>query len=70
MKITSIKDDKEDASTDTGSVTRTEANTPCEEWHKSISWTWSAKANACVYRVLVLLLNNLQFKLGLKRIVK
>lgn len=39
------------SSSNTQSVTRTEANTPCEEWHNSKNWTWSEKTKACVYRV-------------------
>lgn len=39
------------SSSNTQSVTRTEANTPCEEWHNSKNWTWSEKTKTCVYRV-------------------
>lgn len=43
--------DPKDNGNNNGGGRRTEANTPCEEWHKSKDWTWSEKTKTCVYRV-------------------
>lgn len=43
---------KEKATSSGSTVTRTEANTPCEDWHKSKNWTWSESEQQCVYRVI------------------
>lgn len=38
-------------SSTTSVSTKTEANTPCEEWNHSKDWTWSESQGKCVYRV-------------------
>lgn len=44
-------DGTNNSSSNTSVTTRTEANTPCEEWNHSKNWTWSESQGKCVYRV-------------------